>query len=390
MTISASALNGRIVAALLACLREEVTLPRTVNVDYSADAAKQGDAITIGVPTALATYDVTPAAVPPAIATTTLLNKSISLSRWKAVRFDMTSKNMLELADPQAVKASQMGEQVRALASELNVYLMGLYTGVYWHSGAAGTTPYASAVDGTIDSRTRLNRGLAPESSRNLVLDYAAESNALKLAAFSDAEKTGNPDAKIKGQLAEKFGMLHLRDGQVPLHTAGTASAATITTQAGFTIPAGVHAQDVTIPLKASAGTPTLVAGDVLYFTVSGIRYEFVVVTGITLSTSDQNVACRGSGGANGTVAVAGTTGCTVAATHRVNLAYHRNAFALAVRPTLVMESERGRAQVFTDDVTKLSFKLMNLGGYHSEQYEMSILYGASLVREEWAARLLG
>ena len=374
----------KILARGLLALREQAVMPRLVNADYSAEAARKGDTIDVPLPSAIAASDVTPSNTPPSPSDSTISQVQIALSNWKKAGFHLSDKEVMEIDRNETFVPMQMSEAVRALANAVNASVHAEYAGVYGYIGTAATTPFATDVSDATEARKLLTKQLAPRGERRAVLDFDAEANALALAQFSDAEKVGSAEVKIEGEIGRKFGIDWFADDGVPTHTSGTASDSgtyTITTAAAGT------AGDTAVTIKSDVGTPTLVAGDVLSF--AGHAQTYVVTAGATLGVTGVAVSVSPSLAAN----VANAAAVDVRASHIVNLAFHRDAFALAMRPLTAGTADLSLGNQIlsmTDAQTGLSLRLEVSRQYKQTVWEFDVLWGVKLVRPELAVRIAG
>jgi len=374
----------KILARGLMALREQAVMPRLVNADYSSDAAKKGDTIDVPLPSAISATDVTPSNTPPVPTSLAANVVQIRLDNWKRAGFHLTDREVMEIDHDESFVPMQMSEAIRALANAVNASVHAEYTGIYGYVGTAGATPFATDVSDATLARKLLNRQLAPRAERRGVLDFDAETNALALAAFSDAEKVGSSAVKIDGEIGRKFGIDWFADDGVPGHVAGTASD-----DATYTITTGTggSAGEATATLTSDVGTPTLVAGDVISF--AGHDQTYVVTAGDTLSTGNTSVAIAPALKTD----VSSGVVVTVRESHIVNLAFHRDAFALAMRPLaagLADLSLGNQILAMTDAQTGLSLRLEVSRQYKQTVWEFDVLWGVKLVRPELAVRIAG
>ncbi len=374
----------KILARGLMALREQAVMPRLVNSDYSSDAAKKGDTIDVPLPSAIAATDVTPSNTPPVPTSLAANVVQVRLDNWKRAGFHLTDREVMEIDHDAAFVPMQMSEAIRALANAVNASVHAEYVGIYGYVGTAGATPFAADVADATLARKLLNRQLAPRADRRGVLDFDAETNALALAQFSDAEKAGSAAVKIDGEIGRKFGIDWFADDGVPVHTAGSAAD-----DASYTVTttAGISSGSAAVPLTADTGTPTLVAGDVLSF--AGHDQTYAVTAGVSLSTGSTSVGLTPALRTD----VAGGVAVTVRKSHVVNLAFHRDAFALAMRPLsagLADLSLGNRILAMTDAQTGLSLRLEVSRQYKQTVWEFDVLWGVKLVRPELAVRIAG
>lgn len=384
MANSLSDIMPKILARGLMALREQAVMPRLVNSDYSSDAAKKGDTIDVPLPSAIAATDVTPSHTPPVPTSLAANVVQIQLNNWKRAGFHLTDREVMEVDHDESFVPMQMSEAIRALANAVNASVHAEYVGIHGYVGTAGTTPFGTDVTDATLARKLLNRQLAPRSDRRGVLDFDAETNALALAQFSDAEKTGSSSVKIDGEIGRKFGIDWFADDGVPTHIAGTAAD-----DATYTISTGAAGStgDTSVTLTADTGTPTLVVGDVISF--AGHDQTYVVTAGVALSTGSTVIPVAPALKS----AVADGAPVTVRSSHVVNLAFHRDAFALAMRPLsagLADLSLGNQILAMTDAQTGLSLRLEVSRQYKQTVWEFDVLWGVKLVRPELAVRIAG
>jgi hypothetical protein len=361
----------RILARGLQVLRENASMPRLVNGDYSAEAARKGTTIDIPVPTATTTTDVTPSNTPPAGVDKNYDLVQISLNQWKKNQpFYLTDKELAEIDANQHFIPMAVDESMRALAQTVNQYIFSMYKGVFGFYGTPGTTPFATDVKGATQTRAILNTQKCPKANRRGMLDFTAEANFLELAQFANLEQTGDQAVKIEGQMGRKYGNDWYSDDDVPFHTAGTGAGYLVNNVAGYA--AG------TKTIAVDTGTGTIVQGDIITFAGSTQTYA------VTSALSGNNISFY-----PGLVTtLADNTAITLKASHRVNLIFHRDAFAFATRSL----QDDGDANTVTmqDPKTGLVLRLEKIREYKQTLYEFDILYGAQLVRPELACRLAG
>jgi hypothetical protein len=364
----------QILAAGLLNLREQALFARLVNVDYGTQAAQKGQTIDIPLaPTYVAT-DVTPSPVHASVADSAPGLVQISLNSWKHVPFYLTDKEMAEIDEGRHFLPMAAAGAVHALANVVDQAISGTYTGVYGYVGTAATTPFASNITDATSVRRVLNEQLAPMDGRVIVIDPAAEANALGLPQLSDFDRTSDSAPRIQGELGTKLGFAWFMSQQLPTHTAGTA--ATIVTQASTAAGAA------SVPLSASTGG-TLVIGDIISF--AGDSQTYVVSATVTVSSGTATTIDP----VLQTNVPAGTA-VTKRATHTVNLAFTREAIAFANRP-LRSDMELGnRITSATDPVSGISLRLEVSRQYKMVQWDYDILFGVKLVRPEFAVRLAG
>lgn len=394
----------------LLVLRKRCIMPRLVNSDYSTEAARKGSTIDVPVPVAVATQAVTPTVVriEPTTGGLTPGLVQIQLNNWQQnVPVHLTDQDMAEIDANEHFLPMQLEEAIKGLASDVNQDILKEYLGVYGYVGTAGTTPFGTGVgvsDATL-SRKVLNKQKCPLGDRRGVLDFDAEANALDLSAFSDAEKVMSAIVKMEGEIGRKFGIDWVADDDVPYHTAGTLVVATCTVSG----TAGLSA--LTIVAETGNTGETLLVGDIITLTVAAgaDTQTYAVMPGV--EGENGYLAATGDNGGYTipitpftiivTVAPVlkstptGTDTLVVKASHRVNLVFHRDAFAFATRAlddATALAKVVGGSQILSmqDAQTGLVLRLEISRKNKLTIWEFDILWGAKLVRPELACRLVG
>ena len=388
MANTIAAILPKILARGLLVLRERSVMPRLVNSDYSTDAAKKGATIDVPIPTAVGVSDVVPSNVPPVPSDTVTRTVPITLDKWKkSDPIHLTDKELTEIDANEHFLPGQVAESIRALANQVNADILDEYKGVYTHTGSVGAIPFAADVTDATQSRKALNQNRAPKDMRRGVLDFDAEANALALAPFSDADKIMSATVRIEGEIGRKYGIDWVAEDNVPTHTTGATTGGAIAVDNGGGYPAAPNALQSTIHVD---GLLTSAAdGDLLSF--AGHSQSYAVVATDALAGADQNWTLQPGLQA----AIADDEVITVVASHKVNLVFHRDAFAYAARPLLssTLDTSSGlgvQMLSLQDPQTRVILRLEVSRQYKQTVWEFDILYGVKLVRPELAVRLKG
>jgi hypothetical protein len=369
----------KILARGLLTLREQAIMPRLVNGDYSTEAAEKGDTIDVPIPTANSASDVTPGPVYSSATNTTPGKVQVTLNNWKKSNFHLSDKDMTEINRNRHFLPMQMQEAIRALANAVNEDIHAEYQGIYGYTGTAGTTPFASTVTDATNARKVLHQQRAPRTERRGVLDFDAEANALALAPFSDADKIGSNQVRIEGEIGRKYGIDWYADDAVTSHTTPTTSSALVV---GSAVAAGASSIDIT-----GGNNVTLNKGDI--FTIAGDTQTYVLNASVAVVSTGNTAASISPVLA----AAASSEAITLKASHVVNLAFHRDAFAFANRPLVASTQDMSlgsRIMSMTDPQTGITLRLEVSRQYKQVQWEFDILWGAKLVRPELATRIAG
>jgi|TARA_Y100000310_G_scaffold160700_1_gene160544 hypothetical protein len=371
----------KILAQGLLTLREAAVMPLLTSTDYQGEAAEQGDTIDVPRPVAQVVSSVVPAAGDKTASNKVPSKVQIAMDQWKMTDFHLTDKELAEIDRNRHFIPMQTAEAARALGNTADTFIHGKYTGVYGYVGTAATVPF-STVATTTNARKVLNTQLAPTTQRRIVMDPNAEDQALQLAAYSDLEKTGDIAVKIEGELGRKFGIDHFMSQNVQTHTTGTIVSA----QVASTTAIGVSA----LGINGLTAGGTLVLGDV--FTIAGDSQTYTINTAGTttlVSTVAQNLSIDPPL----KVIASATSVIQVKATHVVNLAFNRQAFAYVTRPiadAVGALTGGNPSSTLTDNLTGLTMRLEVVRQHKQNAFQFDMLYGANLVRPEFATRIAG
>ena len=367
----------KILAQGLMVLREAAVMPRLVRTDYMGQAAQKGSTIDIPVARDQTVADVTPSPTYSSAASNTPGLVQVSMANWKKTDFFLTDKEMAEIDRDQHFVPMQTAAAAKALANDIDQAIHKDYKGVYGFVGTPAVVPFSAVVTVT-DARKVLNQQLCPvDGMRRIVMDPTAEAQALQLSAYSDVEKTQDRAVKIEGEIGRKFGFDHFMSQNVQTHTAGTVASVIV----GSAVAAGAS----TLKIAGVGALGTVVTGDV--FTIAGDTQSYVI-TGATATITSAGVDFTIDPALKAGVS---TEVITLKATHVVNLAFHRDAFAYVTRPLAgaLGELTGGNIQrTLVDNKTGLVLRLEVIRQNKQDEWEFDVLYGTKLVRPELAARI--
>jgi len=375
------AVMPKILSQGLLALRGQTILPSIVNTDFDTEVAQKGDTINVPIPSAVTASAVTPAETPPAGSGVTPTTAPIKLDQWFDAGFYMTDKDMAEVS--RGIIPMQVSEAVKALAEKLNATLFDTYHLIYGAAGAAATTPFGSNYSEATAARKLLNKQKAPSSDRRIVLDPDAEENAINLKEFADSSFTSEGGVILNGVIGRKLGFDWFYDQQVPTHVAGTPGGTPVVKDGGGALVVGA---DEVVVDGLTATTGDYHKGDIITF--AGHAQQYAVKEDATASGAGE-VTIKIE---PGLVAVpADGEAVSLVASHAVNLAFHRDAFALAVRPLEAEGNGLGNlVMTATDPETRLPLRLEVSREHKRTKWSFDILWGVALVRPALATRILG
>lgn len=378
-----SAVTPKLLAQGLLALRGKCVMPRLVNTDYEVEAKKQGESIDVPIPSAVATKDVVPGATPPSTDDSAPTSINIPLSEWKESAFYLTDKDLRQVMA--GTIPMQASEAIASLAETINGYIFGLYKKVPTIGGTPGTTPFSDGkTTDANQTRMRLNVQKAPLSDRRFVLDPEAEASAAELRAFQDVSFSGDPTTIQTGQIKNKIGFDWYMDQGVPIHTAGTITTGLIAKAA---TAQAVGLSTIVCTTAASTGACALVEGDII--AIAGHTQTYALTEDATQASAGADVSLKIHPQLQ--QALTGSEAITVKASHTVNLAFHRDAFAFATRP--LEDDAKGFGSVVmseVDPVSGLALRLEISREHKRLRFAYDALYGGALTRWQMATRLAG
>lgn len=363
--------------------RELVGFIPAVSTDMTFERAAVGQTVRSPVAPAATAGDITPGVTPPDDGDQTIGNVSMTITKARRVPVRWNGEQSLGLDNNgpgrMAIMRDQFIQAMRTLCNEVEADLAALHVNASRAYGTAGTTPFGTAGDFSDASNVlKILKDNGNAGDPQLVIDTSAGAKLLGLQSRYDI--AGDVTMQNQGIIINKAGLMLRESAAIVTSTAGTAASAT-TNNAGYAVGA------TTITL-ASAGTGTLVAGDVVTF--AGDTNKYVIASGdvdvsnggtITLAAPGLRVAMS-----------AATKAITVVAAAARNMAFARSAIALATRaPALPSEGDLAvDRQVITDPRSGLSFEVSQYMQYRQVQYEVALAWGVKAVKPEHIALLLG
>jgi hypothetical protein len=369
--------------ALNVVSRELVGFIPSVQLDPSSEMLAVGQTIYIPqAPVNSAGKDISPAMAFPTAAYQTIGTKSHSLTKQRAFPFSWQNEERKSMdAGPGylSINEQQIAQAIRACVNEMEVDIaVAAKNGA---SRAYGTTAgTAPVLTDWANAKKILDDNGAPSTDRTSVFDTTAGVSLRSTSNLYKVNEAGDGGSLLRqGLLGNLFGFNLRESAQIQTTTKGTASGAT-TDNAGYAVGA-------TVLTLASAGTGTILAGDIITF--AGDSNKYVVASGdadvstggtITLAEPGLRVAMS-----------AATKAITVFGTSARNTAFSRNAILLSTRlPASVSGDLATDRQVITDPVSGISFELSMYPGDRMVHYEVAACWGVTVIKPEHLAIIVG
>lgn len=310
----------------------------------------------------------------------TVDNKTLTISKSRSVQIPWTGEDMKHVNNGigfQTVYGDQVTQAMRKLANEIEVdILTAAYQGASRAIGAAGTTPFASNFNEVAEVRQILvDNGMPMDGQATLLLNTLAGTKLRNLAQLQKANEAGNDILLRQGTLLDLQGLMLKESAGVQTPAAGTGAGYLVNNVAGYAVGATSIAVDT--------GTGTILAGDVITF--AGDTNKYVVETALTGGA----VVIAEPGLRK---ALADNAAVTVTATATKNVAFHKSAIELAIRPPAVPEGGDAAtdSMVIVDPRSGLTFEIRAYKGYRKSMFEVSAAWGQKVWMPKYVAQLLG
>ena len=363
--------------------RELTGLIPAVTMNASAERAGINQNIVVDVEPAGNVADITPAMTVPDPTGQTSGSSIIQITKSRAAEFGFIGDDQKKLnTGPgyMGTRANKIAQAIRAVANEVELDLANLQSTFSRAYGTAGSTPFGTANDYTDASNVLkiLKDNGSPVSENQLVLNTAAGANFIgKQSAVNAA---GTESMHRQGVLLDLAGMPLRESAQIQNSVAGTAASAT-TDDSGYAVGA-------TVITLASAGTGTIVSGDVISF--AGDSEKYVVISG-DADVSGGGTITLSAPGLRKAIAASATAITVVAAAAR-NMAFNRSALVLAARaPARPEEGDMAEDVILiTDPRSGLTMEFAMYKGYRKVRYEVGLAWGVKNIKPEHTALLLG
>lgn len=360
--------------------RELVGFIPAVGRDVAVDGVAKDQVIRSPITPSATAADLTPGVNAPDTGDQTISYVDMTISKVRGVPIRWNGDEQAGTARYNDIFRQQMAQAMRTLTNEMEADLAGLHIAASRAYGTAGTTPFASTLADPAQVRKILADNGAPMTDLQMVIDTTSGAALRTLAQLTKANEAGTADTLRRGVLLDLHGFMIRESAQVKTSTAGTAASATTNT-AGYAIGA------TTITL-ASAGTGTIVAGDVITF--AGDTNKYVVVSG-DADVSNGGTITLAEPGLRKALAASAVAITVVGAAAR-NMAFDRNAIKLLTRVPLMPIGGDSALDVMnvTDPVSGISFQIAVYKQYRQVHYEIGAAWGVKLIKPAHAAILLG
>lgn len=325
------------------------------------------------------TASVTPAATSSSGTDMTVAAGSISMSNLKKYSWNFTGEQEAALQNGDLAVMGDIMSQVvqqgmRTLANEIE---LALWQSAYLNASraygvTAGTAPFATANDLTelANLKRILDDNGAPPSDRAFVAGSDALVNLLgKQTILTKVNESGGQSGLRDGSLGRVFGFDVYNSTPITSVTAGTNNGSATTNTAGYAVGA------TTITL-ASAGTGTLIQGDIVGIASENANYKYVLASGDADVSNGGTMVLNGPG-----LQKAITTSAraiTTVATSTRHIGFQKQGLHLVMRAPETGNDGANDTVVVQDEKSGLVFQLARYGQYMQSSWELRCLYGVA------------
>jgi hypothetical protein len=338
-----------------------------INTAFDDKGVAIGDNVSVDVAPVRAASNFTPANVASTGTDATGSKIDVTITKSRKVDWHLTGEQVRSLENGGISEdwVQQLVLQgMRTLRNEAEVdAALAAKLGASRSFGTSGTTPFASDLQALTNARKILVDNGAPMAEASMVFDTNAGLNLRNLGIFQQMQQQGSDQPRRTGKFGQEMGFSLVESAGIGLHTAGTASGAT-TNNAGYAVGS-------TVLTLASAGTGTILAGDVI--TLATDPNKYVVVSGdadvsnggtITIAEPGLRVAIPTS-----------TRAITMNTSYAANVFFEKSAIVGVMRPPL-MPANPTITQQLVSDARGMTYLMLDIAQYGQRTWELHLAWG--------------
>lgn len=386
-TLTISSLTELLFQAKDSVVAEPTGFIPSVLVNSGSEGVSLGGTVTSHVtaqPTLNTSYS--PAMIPPDGDDQTITTETMTIGQVARVNIPVkgeTFKQIQATSGYENVKRDLFAQAIRSIRNAIEARVASVvYKGASRAHGTAGTTPFASNFNDINSVRKILqdNGGPIDDGQWSLVINTAAGVNLRNLTQLQKVNESGNDALLRRGELLNLAGFSIKESAQIQTHTKGAGTGALINNASTEAVGETTLAFDT-----MTVNTTGIKDGDVITYAADTVN-KYVVKTGST-STSG-NIVINKPGLL---IAAPDNNAITVGNSYAANVAFHRSAVELVMRPPYTPpEGVLGDSMVVRDDKTGLVFQVTYYPGYGMGTFEFVTLYDVKVWKPEYVATLIG
>jgi hypothetical protein len=329
----------------------------------------------------------TPAMTPPDAADITTAVETLSLSLYAGASIPLKGEQWLQLVNTvgaDAALTTLYAQGIRKMVNQIESKVAEVaYKGSSRAVGTAATTPFASNFEILSDLYRILEDNGTPmkDGMLSCVINTAASANLRKRSSLTNVGDAGTDVTLRRGELLNVYNMSIRSSAGVQSHTKGAGASYVINN-------GNIAVGSTTISVDGGTVNSTgFKAGDVISVADEPTAGNYVVKTGLTATAGDIVLNYPGLRGA-----IVDGKAVTIGNSYTANVAFHKNAIELAMRPPAQPPGGDVGEEIATlfDERTGLSFSARLYKGYGMSQIKLMAFYGVKVWKPEFVATLLG
>lgn len=367
--------------------REQVGFIPAVTINGDATvAAARGDTIRAHftrTPTVSTTY--APSMTIPEGVDQTVDNKTMTLNTFANVQIPWEGEEIKSVNNGsgfETIYGDQIAQAMRAITNRIEQDIgAAAYVASSRAFGSAGTTPFASNFNEIAEVRQILvDNGCPMDGNVSLVMNTLAGTNLRQLAQLQKVNEAGDSSFLRQGTLLDLQGLRLRESAGVATHVKGAGTGYDF-------VSAGEAVGQTVLSLEGgTVNTTGIKAGDVITHAGDTVN-KYVVETGLTATSGNITINSPG-------LRIAGVDAneLTIGDSYTANLAFHRAAIELGIRPIAVPNGGDAAVDMLTvqDPFSGLVYTIAVYKGYKKAMFEVSCLYGIKAWKPDFIATLLG
>ncbi|MYM34931.1 P22 coat - protein 5 family protein [Duganella sp. FT94W] len=376
-----------IYAAMNVIAREQVGFIPAVSRDSTAERAALNQTVRSPVVGAMAAEDLTQGAYAADAGDQTINYVDMTINKQRSVPFGINGDDTMRLQSAGTyanVNQQRIAQALRTLSNEVETDLATTSLKLSRAYGTPGTTPFGVASDLSDFSQPKkiLKDNGAPLSDLHMVLGSGAAANLEgKQPGLFRVNEAGTDELLRRGAISIVQGFdLHNSGAIGDLIATGTAAGAT-TNNAGY-------AKGATLINLASAGTGTLLAGDIVKF--AGDPNQYILAQGDTNMADGGQIRLQAPGLRQAIPPSA--TGITLIAATVRNAFFQRAAIQLATRAPAMPEGGDSADDVMmvTDPISGITYEFCIYKQKRQVRYEVNLAWGTAAPNPHLGGHLIG
>jgi hypothetical protein len=367
--------------------RELVGFIPSVTINSGAERAAAGDTVRSHFTRAQTVNETdTPSMTIPEGTDQTVDTKTLTLNKYASVQIPWTGEDVKHVNNGSGfstIYGDQIKQAMRSIANKIEYNLfVAAYQNASRAVGTAGSTPFSSNHNLIASARQILADNGCPvtDGQISLVMNTAAGTNLRNLANLQKANEAGGTELLRQGTLLDLQGMMIKESGQIVAHTAGAGTGYDFVT-------AGEAIGQTTLSLEGgTVNTTGFKAGDVITHAGDSTN-KYVVNTGLTATSGDIVIGDPG-------LLIAGVDAneITIGSSYTPNVAFHRSAIELAIRPPAMPDGGDAADDVMLvqDPWSGLVYEIASYKGYRKRMIEVRCVYGVKGWKSAHIATVMG